>query len=62
MGEYMDNKRFIITNCEETATLLLNSKYNLIGKNGNQWIFLNEPQKMVFGTLRNLTYTNILSI
>ena len=58
----MDNKRFIITDCEETAAILLNNKYDLISKNGKQWVFLNQPQKMVFGTLKKLTYTNILSI
>ena len=51
-------KKFILTDCEETAQLLLNAKYQLAWHTGNTWLFVNDPHKMVFTDLKSAVYTN----
>lgn len=55
-------KKFIITNNKETATLLLRANYTLVTDANDQWVFINDPGKMQFSKLDDMRYTNILHI
>lgn len=56
------NKKFIITDSEETADTLIRANFRLMNHDGRFWTFLNEPQKMTFQHLGNAFYTNKISI
>lgn len=56
-----NNAKFIITNNDQSADLLLKTGFKLINQSGTQWTFLNEG-KMLFNNLSDLVYTNTLCI
>lgn len=57
--------KFIITQDEQTAKLLLASNFQLVNQNGTVYTFLNEvPQNFNFATFdkSKIAYTNIIAI
>ena len=51
----MDNKKFIITTNDESASLLIQTGFHLVSQNGKQWTFLND-NKMLFNNLSDVVY------
>lgn len=59
------NTKFIVTQDEPTAKLLMASGFKLVSQNGNTYAFLNEPPKNFnFATVdkTKVAYTAILSL
>lgn len=56
-----NESKFIITNNDESADLLLKTGFKLVNQSGTQWTFLNDD-KMLFNNLSDLVYTNTLCI
>lgn len=56
------NKKFIITDNPETASLLTSSGFSQIGESTRVWTFINEPGKLVFENLDNVVFTDKLFI
>lgn len=56
-----NESKFIITNNDESADLLLKTGFKLVNQSGTQWTFLNDG-KMLFNNLSDLVYTNTLCI
>ena len=55
-------QNFIKTTDEKTAALLRESGLHELAKEGNKWVFVNEPDKIVFSSDDNaMHYTNILT-
>lgn len=57
----MDNKKFIITTNDESASLLIQTGFHLVSQNGKQWTFLND-NKMLFNNLSDVVYSDKLFI
>lgn len=57
----MDNKKFIITTNDESASLLIQTGFHLVCQNGKQWTFLND-NKMLFNNLSDVVYSDKLFI
>lgn len=57
----MDNKKFIITTNDESASLLIQTRFHLVSQNGKQWTFLND-NKMLFSNLSDVVYSDKLFI
>ena len=57
----MDNKKFIITTNDESASLLIQTGFHLVSQNGKQWTFLN-VNKMLFNNLSDVVYSDKLFI
>lgn len=60
----MANKKkpFIKTTSEDTANQLIKLGFELVGKNGGQWTFINKGiEGLQFSDLKNCATTNILS-
>ena len=57
----MDNKKFIITTNDESASLLIQTGFHLVSQNGKQWTFLND-NKMLFNNLSDVIYSDKLFI
>ena len=57
----MDNKKFIITTNDESASLLIQTGFHLVSQNGKQWTFLND-NKMLFSNLSDVVYSDKLFI
>ena len=55
----MDNKKFIITTNDESASLLIQTGFHLVSQNGKQWTFLND-NKMLFNNLSDVVYSDKL--
>lgn len=54
--------KFIKTSDENTAQILRESGLHELAKEGNKWVFVNEPNKVVFSSDDNaMHYTNILT-
>lgn len=54
--------KFINTEDEETANLLRELGYSELPKNGNKWVFINQPGKMEFASDdMDIFYTNVLT-
>lgn len=56
------NKKFIITDNLETASLLKHAGFREIGENSRFWTFLNEPSKLLFEKLDDVIYTDKMFI
>lgn len=57
----MKNK-FVKTSDENTAKILREAGLHELAKEGNKWVFINEPDKVVFSSDDNaMHYTNILT-
>ena len=56
------NKKFIITDNPETASLLIHAGFKQIGENKHIWTFFNEPEKLVFEKLDDIAYTDKMFI
>ena len=57
----MDNKKFIITTNDESASLLIQTGSHLVSQNGKQRTFLND-NKMLFNNLSDVVYSDKLFI
>ena len=57
----MDNKKFIITTNDESASLLIQTGFHLVSQNGKQLTFLND-NKMLFNNLSDVVYSDKLFI
>ena len=58
----MDNKHFICTTDQGTAITLRELGYTELPKEGSRWVFLNEPNKIVFqGEDLKVHYTDQLT-
>lgn len=58
----MKNKKFIVTDNQETANQLLKHNLKLINSINGKWFFINEPTKLTFGELKKVVYTDKLFI
>lgn len=58
----MNNNKFIKTTNKDTYEIMKKLGFNLISSSENEWVFINEPNKIVFGNVDDIIYTNILSI
>ena len=58
---FEDNKKFIITTNDESASLLIQTGFHLVSQNGKQWTFLND-NKMLFNNLSDVVYSDKLFI
>lgn len=49
---------FVKTNDQETAEILRASGFVELEKEGDKWVFLNNPSKAEFSTLKGKVYTD----
>lgn len=56
------NKKFIITDNPDTASLLIQSGFSQIGESTRIWTFINEPGKIVFENINDVVFTDKLFI
>lgn len=56
------NKKFIITDNLETASLLKHAGLHEVGESKKFWTFVNEPSKLLFENLDDAVYTNKMFI
>lgn len=54
------DKKFLLTNNPETASILTKLGFELINENGDKWTFLNN-KKITFQKLDDLVFTNIMT-
>ena len=57
-----NNKKFIITDNLETASLLIHAGFCQIGESNRIWTFINEPGKLLFEKLNDVVYTDKMFI
>lgn len=57
-----NNKKFIITDNLETATLLIHAGFHQVGESNRIWTFVNEPGKLLFAKLDDVVYTDKMFI
>lgn len=55
-------KKFVKTSDEQTANLLRDAGLHELAKEGNKWVFVNEPDKLNFSAdeTKNIEQSNIL--
>ena len=56
------NKKFIITDNPETASLLIHAGFHQVGESTRIWTFVNEPSKLLFSNLDDIVYTDKMFI
>lgn len=57
----MENRKFIITTNDDSASLLIQTGFQLVSQVGKQWVFLND-NKMLFNNLSDIVYTDKIFI
>ena len=57
-----NNKHFIATTDKTTAETLRKLGFQELSKDGNRWMFINDPDNMLFSDDKlNVAYTDILT-
>ena len=57
-----NNKHFIATSDENTAEILRKLGFYELEKQGNQWMFVNQPERLTFASDdMKLNYTDMLA-
>ena len=58
----MNNKHFIKTSDKHTAEYLRNAGFPELAKEGDRWVFVNDPSKMDFAADdMKVSYTDVLT-